>query len=102
MIRALALLFLLAACQPGSEFPNGWLPKDARQCLQSGGSVVNGKAGPACAMPMPDAGAACTDGSSCAGGLCLAAGGGTCTAQTQNFGCIDVLEQGRKQTLCID
>lgn len=52
-----------------------------------------------CNLPATDEGEECTSSEQCEG-LCLA--DGTCSKDTINFGCHDILEDGKAVTICID
>lgn len=70
-------------------------------CAQQGGQTVQGLNGPACAKPTPDAGKSCNKPSDCTG-YCMAQTM-TCSAQTPQFGCFDiVIEGGNTIGLCVD
>lgn len=96
MIRyvAFAVVMMVAACQGA---PDG--TGSVRACPAEGGMPVPAKLGVVCAKPVSDARKACTDSRQCQG-LCLAEG--RCSARGSNFGCIDILEEGRPVTICID
>lgn len=89
MWRAAVIVLALAACTPDEE----------AECIKRGGEMVGTFSGPACAMPAPDAGQACTTSSQCAG-LCLA--DGQCSASDLNPGCTSILEDGEAVVICID
>lgn len=97
---------MLSAC--GNPAPNKTQqptpPKsvDKADCQAKNGRIVYGKVGAVCSLPTADGGKVCTTNSDCEG-LCLAGdSGGTCATHDANFGCIPVLENGNKVTLCID
>jgi hypothetical protein len=70
-------------------------------CLETGGQMVTGMAGPTCATPTPDAGKSCLKASDCSGS-CLGATM-TCATVTPNFGCYEVMmENGQGAVLCVD
>lgn len=107
-MKRLALILLLAACQPTEpEFPEigGLTGVEETQCTGQGGQVVMGLAGPACAMPTPDAGQSCRSETDCSG-FCLASEGdgpGQCSPITPYFGCHEVLiGNGERVGLCVD
>ena len=85
---------LLSAC--GAADGVGGL---VSSCEAKGGKVVDSKMGEVCAMPTPDAGKSCAGSLQCEG-LCLS--DGTCSSHDQNFGCTEILEDGRIVTICID
>lgn len=103
MRKALLLIGVLfvAACQTGSnEGTNA--PTTAHteaSCQAEGGKLMNAKVGPVCSMSASDAGQSCTSNSQCVG-LCMA--NGQCSDYESNFGCHDVLEDGKQVTICID
>ena len=53
-----------------------------------------------CNMPAKDFGKSCTDSSECEG-MCLSETK-SCSKDTINFGCINILEEGNPVTICID
>lgn len=92
ILAAIACL-LLAACQSeAADTAKG-------DCQAKGGMLVRGLGLPVCSMPTPDAGKICTDSSQCAG-LCRAPG--RCSAQTDEFGCVELLEDGKPMVICMD
>ena len=102
---ALLALALLAACRSDAPPPTTGAetadPALAADCADRGGTLVFGKAGPACAMPQPDAGQACTGSADCQG-FCLA-DSRTCSPVTPFFGCHDLYEEGQPGVaICID
>ena len=72
---------------------------DDAKCEEDGGKVVYGIIGEVCAMPTNDAGMACNDISEC-DGLCMS--DGKCSEWDNNFGCTEVLVEGKSVTICID
>lgn len=82
------------------KHPNGWEKEDETRCLENGGTLTAGLAGPACAMPTPDAGKSCNSSKDCTG-FCLA-DGQVCSAQSPKFGCFELYENGEKPTICVD
>jgi putative hemolysin len=59
-----------------------------------------------CNLPTKDGTKSCTDGSQCEAGLCIAkaegASFGECPAWKMNFGCINIIENGKFIGICID
>ncbi|MAC77795.1 MAG: hypothetical protein CML66_07000 [Rhodobacteraceae bacterium] len=107
MIRrgaVLAAMLLLAACQTETPVQAGASSVDPAfqaACAAKGGTVAIGLAGPACAMPQPDAGKACSSSADCAG-VCLA-DTRTCSPVTPYFGCHELYEEGQPNVaICID
>ena len=94
-MRALAFAGLLLSACEAADGVGGLV----RPCEARGGKVVDSKMGGVCAMPTPDAGKSCTGSLQCEG-LCLS--DGTCSPHDQNFGCAEILEDGRIVTICID
>lgn len=109
-LAALATTLLLTACQPETaeapeapqDFPGLMSEADRKDCINAGSLTTRGLGNEVCAMPTPDAGASCRDGSDCTGHLCLAKGGGTCAPRDVMFGCFEILESGQQVTICID
>lgn len=109
-MRALVALAVLAlaSCQPDPFGRTGAeIKAEEAQCAVDGGRFEPAGITGArmCIRPTPDAGKACTNGTQCTG-LCLANsndGSGMCSAETPQFGCIDMLdERGERVVLCID
>lgn len=101
---ALVLGPALAGCDPASDGNRASTTSAAKaptkaECDARGGKLVRAKVGMVCALPAKDAGKRCTDSSACEG-LCLASG--QCSPYESNFGCNDVLDGGKKVTICID
>lgn len=92
-------------CKPGDN--KIAVPVSEEQCSSLGGKW--GRFGlmglERCNLPTKDGGNACTSGSQCQAGLCIANPDrvtGACPAWKLNFGCIDTLESGKVMALCID
>ncbi|WP_407352516.1 hypothetical protein [Luteimonas sp. R10] len=110
-IASILLLVLLAACGAPAERPAAAPVTGEAECLQRGGQWTQlGRASvKQCLLQTTDAGAACTDSDQCEG-LCLApegsgdgtAVGGTCSADTNRFGCRQRVTAGVAVTLCVD
>ena len=107
------LVAALAACAapttPVAE------PRDEASCKAQGGNwrTVGMMQTEACEIRYPDAGKTCTDGSQCAGGMCLTdaatpenAGArttGVCQPTNMTFGCFSEVKDGVTQPgLCAD
>lgn len=91
------LALALAACTP-EPGPDVGIPG---ACLEQGGTMVTGMAGPTCAKPTPDAGKSCRKAGDCSG-FCLGETM-TCSTVTPMFGCYEVVtEAGQKAMLCVD
>ncbi len=98
------IVLALAGCDPDNG--SGQAPTKAAtkaptktECDALNGKLVRAKVGMVCALPAKDAGKRCTDSSACEG-LCLASG--QCSPYESNFGCNDILDDGKKVTICID
>ena len=94
-MRMLAFAGLLLSACEAADGVGGLV----RSCEAKGGKLVDSKMGEVCAMPTPDAGKSCTGSLQCEG-LCLS--DGVCSSHDQNFGCTEILEDGRIVTICID
>ena len=94
-MRMLAFAGLLLSACEAADGVGGLV----RSCEAKGGKLVDSKMGEVCAMPTPDAGKSCTGSLQCEG-LCLS--DGACSSHDQNFGCTEILEDGRIVTICID
>ncbi|MEZ0470721.1 hypothetical protein [Luteimonas salinilitoris] len=117
MLKSLAtalLLVLLAACSTPAEQSSTLSMQPVAseaECLQRGGQWTQLGRAPVkqCLLRTTDAGKACTDGAQCEG-LCLASEGsedgatvsGTCSADTNRFGCQQRMTDGAAVTLCVD
>jgi hypothetical protein len=122
-VVAVAATVVLSACQSFSDWRmrNSLerMRADARRdidepaCIAKGGHVGGfGMFGtPACIVPFPDAGKACTDSAECAGECeryddLVEAGtrvGGTCQVQTPEDGCFQTIVEGvAQQAICVD
>lgn len=98
---------MLAACQSDAparpEGSTDLSPAERAMCLAEGGRVGRGGmlASEICFKPTPDAGKACSSANDCSG-MCQA-DTRTCSAETPQFGCFDLLDsEGRKVGLCAD
>jgi hypothetical protein len=109
-IYVLAVL-ALAACSQAKETepklnpvdPIAISEKDKAECAAKGGAFGHGGLlpGPVCITPTPDAGKPCSKSTDCSG-FCMAETK-TCSKQTPQFGCFDILmEDGGKAGLCVD
>lgn len=97
-VTSVVLAMALAACTP-EPGPDMGIPGGG--CLEQGGTVVTGMAGPTCAKPTPDAGKSCSRASDCSG-FCLGETM-TCSPVTPMFGCYEVVtETGQKASVCVD
>ena len=84
------------------------VPVDEEQCTSLGGEW--GRFGLApfdrCNLPTKDSGKVCTNGSQCDAGLCVTESpngwNGNCPAWKLNFGCLNLLEDGKAAAWCID
>lgn len=117
LIASTLLLVLLAACSTpsgrGADPMSATTepPKTEATCAARGGTWTQLGRAPVkqCLLRTTDAGKACTDNRQCEG-LCLAAEGtpdgpatgGTCSVDTNVFGCRTRLQDGRASTLCVD
>ena len=94
LVLALALTGCTPEPKPDVSVPGGG-------CVEMGGQVVTGFAGPTCAMPTPDAGKSCRKASDCSGS-CLGETM-TCSKLAPMFGCYEVvMENGQKASLWVD
>ncbi|MFH1331936.1 MAG: DUF333 domain-containing protein [archaeon] len=93
-------------CKPGDK--KIAVPVNEEQCTSLGGEW--GLFGLAdverCNLPTKDGGKLCTDGSNCEAGICIAesigAISGNCPEWKMNFGCFNIVENGKGIGLCID
>lgn len=103
-------MFLSSASQLSSSQRNkpqtkgsrsGYLSAEAK-CKAQGGKYKQGGLSQEllCHLPTRDGGKACSSSDQCES-VCLAASR-SCSGEQQNFGCIDLLENGETVTLCID
>jgi hypothetical protein len=110
---SLLLLLLLTACstQADRTLPGSAPVATEAECLQRGGQwrQLGRLQVKQCLLPTADAGKPCTDGGQCEG-LCLApegtidgsAVGGSCSVDTNRFGCRQILRDGSAITMCVD
>ncbi len=96
-MKALAVAVALAVATP-CHAGNQVLTTET--CAASGGTLVDAYAGPVCAMPEPDAGAACTGSEQCSG-VCLAETR-TCAPLRPMIGCFEYIHQGEILEICVD
>lgn len=117
IIMSSLLLLLLSACSTHAGKPSSADAEPARQptteaqCLQLGGAWKQLGRAPVkqCLLQTTDAGKACSDSKQCQG-LCMAPQGsadgttvgGTCSVDTNRFGCRQQLRDGVPFTMCID
>lgn len=97
----IACILFVAACRAGSGdgLVSDGAPVSEASCTAAGGTMLHAKIGQICSMPASDAGQACTSNSHCEG-LCMS--DGQCSPLNSNFGCHEVLENGKRATICID
>lgn len=91
-------LVVMTACQPAPDSESSSVNTEA-SCQAVGGRLMVAKIGPVCSMPAFDAGQTCSSSQQC-GGLCMA--NGQCSTFESNFGCQEILEDGKPVTICID
>ncbi|WP_440225332.1 hypothetical protein ACQQ2N_08765 [Dokdonella sp. MW10] len=108
---ACAVLLSACAASGSGHAKNRDVPATESACLARGGSWTQLGRAPVkqCLLQTGDAGKACTDREQCEG-LCLAPEGtadgdrvqGTCSADTNRFGCRSLVRDGVVTTLCVD
>ncbi|HRE42632.1 MAG TPA: hypothetical protein PKY87_01525 [Terricaulis sp.] len=115
MMRAILALFALtlAACAAPAEDAAPVQNTAEAQCAAQGGQLERvGRAQTLqCVITYADAGAACSDGSACQAGRCIAEPQedaqapvkGQCQATNQQFGCYSTIVNGSvTTTICVD
>ncbi len=108
---AMCLAMLSACAAPGGRLAGGDVPTSESTCLARGGSWTQLGRAPVkqCLLRTRDAGKTCSGREQCEG-LCLAPDGavdgdrveGTCSVDTNRFGCRSLVRDGVVTTLCVD